>query len=256
MGTSRGNDLMKYYYLTDSSEKSLTPFFSKMVLSAGFAIVVIVSILVLIFWPRQPLAGFMIANKIPLGFFLICGAVLIVCGYVNLSCGCGEMIARHYFARYRTDVSTFEKEIDFLRYGLIEFLLHTLILLLPFLPLLILAASISVASFIVFLKAVCVLYTTSFLFRLVGFMVYLFWGRLSSLGYFTARLFMVVFVFGTFLFLPHINPLQVLYDLNERPDAIAWPFVLYMAFVIFTILLLIAANHKLVRRHINKEKTT
>jgi hypothetical protein len=247
---------MKYYYLTDNSEKSLTPFFSKMVLSASFVIVVIVSILVLIFWPRQPLAGFMIAHKIPLGFFLISGAVLIVCGYVNLSCGCGEMIARHYFARYRTDISTFEKEIDFFQYGLIEFLLHTLILLLPFLPLLILAASISVASFITFIKAVSILYSASLLFRLFGFMVYLFWGRLSSLGYFTARLFMVVFVFGTLLFLPHINPLQVLYDLNERPDAIAWPFVLYMAFVIFTILLLIAANHKLVGRHIKQEKTT
>jgi hypothetical protein len=128
--------------------------------------------------------------------------------------------------------------------------------LLPFLPLLVLAASISVASFITFLKAVCILYTASLLFRLFGFMVYLFWGRLSSLGYFTARLFMVVFVFGTLLFLPPINPLQVLYDLNERPDAIAWTFVMYMAFVIFAILLLIAVNHKLVGRHINQEKTT
>ena len=246
---------MKYYYLTDNSERSLTPFFSKLVLSAGFTSVVIVSILVLIFWPRQPLADFMIANKIPLGFFLVSGAVLIVYGYVNLSCGGGEMIARHYFVRYRTDVTTFEKEIDFLRYGLIEFLLHTLILLLPFLPLLILGASISVASIVSLFKVVCIVYTGALLFRLFGFMAYLLWGRLSSLGYFTGRLFMVVFVFGTLIFLPQINPLHVLYDLNEYPGAFAWQFVLYMGFVVFAILLLIAANHKLVRRHINQEKT-
>ena len=227
-----------------------------MVLSAGFAGVVVVSILLLLFWPREPLAGFIIANKIPLGFFLISGAILIVCGYVNLSCGCGEMIAKHYFVRYRTDVSTFEKEIDFFQYGLIEFLLHTLILLLPFIPLLILAASISISPFITFLKVVCILYSASLLFRLFGFLVYLLWGRLSSLGYFMARLFMVVFVFGTLLLLPHINPLQVLYDLNQRPGAFAWPFVLYMAFSFFLILLLIGANHNLVKRHINQEKAT
>jgi hypothetical protein len=34
------------------------------------------------------------------------------------------------------------------------------------------------------------------------------------------------------------------------------PFVLYMMAVLFAILLLIAANHFLVRRHINKEKMT
>ena len=256
MGTSRGNDFMKYYYLTDNSEKSLAPFFSKMVLSASFASVVIVGLLTLICWPRQPLGGYIIANKIPLVFVISFGAVLLIYCYVNLSCGCGEMIARHYFVRYRTDVSTFEKEIGFLQYGLIEFLLHTLILLLPFFPLLILAASISVASFISFLMAVCILYSASLLCRLFGFMVYLLWGRLSSLGYFTARVFMIVFVIGTFPFLPYINPLQVLYGLNERPDAIAWPFGFYMAFVIFAILLLIAANHKLVERDINREKTT
>ena len=246
---------MKYYYLTDDSEKSLAPFFSKMVLSAGFVGVVIVSALLLLFWPRNPISGFIMSDKMPLLFFLIFGATLIIYCYVSLCCGCGEMIARHYFVRYRTDISTFEKEIDFLQYGLIEFVLHSLILLLPFLPLLILAASITAAAFITFVQATLILYTTSLLCRMVGFMVYLFWGRLSSFGYFVARAFMVVFIFGTLLFIPYINPLQILYALNERPDGIGLPFVVYMAIVMSAILLLIAANHTLVRRHINAEKT-
>ena len=255
MGTSGGDDLMKYYYLTDNSEKSLAPFFSKIVLSAGFAGVVIVSALLLLFWPRNPISGFILSDKVPLVFFLIFGATLIIYCYINLCCGCGEMIARHYFVRFRYDTPTFEKEIDFLQYGLIEFVVHSLILLLPFLPLLILAASITAAAFITCVQAALILYTTSLLCRMVGFMVYLFWGRLSSLGYFVARAFMVVFIFGTLLFIPYINPLQILYALNERPDGIGLPFVVYMALVMSVILLLIAVNHTLVRRHINKEKT-
>jgi hypothetical protein len=248
---------MKYYFLTEDSEKSLAPFFSKMVLTASFISVVIISAILLIFWPRQPLADFIIVNKIPLAFFLIFAATLIIYCYVNLCCGSGDMIQRGYhIIKYRTDRSTFEKEIDFFRYGLIEFLLHTLILLLPFLPLLILAGSISAVSLITFVQAVFILYTASLLCRMFGFMVYLFWGRLSTLGYFVARAFMIVFIVGTFIFAPLINPLQFLYLLNESPNAMGLPFVLYMAIVMFATLLLILANHTLVRRHIKQEKTT
>ena len=248
---------MKYYFITDDSEKSLAPFFSKMVLSASFMSVVIISVILLICWPAEPLAGFIIVNKTPLAFFLIFGATLIVYSYVNLCCGSGDMIQSGYhIIKYRTDRSTFEKEINFFRYGLIEFLLHTLFLLLPFLPLLILAASISAVSLVAFVQALFILYTASLLCRMFGFMVYLFWGRLSTLGYFTARAFILIFIFGTFIFAPFINPLQVLYLLNESPSAMGLPFVLYMAIVMFATLLLILANHRLVKRHINQEKTT
>jgi hypothetical protein len=78
---------MKYYYLTDDSEKSLAPFFSKMVLSASFLSTVIIVVLMFVFWPRQPLSGFMFAERIPHTFFLIFGATLIVYSYVKLCCG-------------------------------------------------------------------------------------------------------------------------------------------------------------------------
>lgn len=255
MGASGGDDLMKYYYLTDNSEKSLAPFFSKMLLSAAFVGVVIVSALVLLFWPRNPISAFIISDKVPLFFFLIFGATLIIYCYVNLCCGCGELVARHYFIRYRTDTPTFEKEIDFLQYGLIEFVLHTAILLLPFLPLLILAASVTASAWVTFFQAAVILYATSLLCRMFGFMVYLIWGRLSTLGYFVARIFMVGFIFGTLLFFPYVNPLQILYALNKRPDGIGLPFVVYMALVLSAILIFIAANHTLVRNHISQEKT-
>ena len=93
----------------------------------------------------------------------------------------------YYMIKYRTDLATFEMKIDFLRYGLIEFVWHTLILLLPFLPLLIVAASVSAVSFTIFIAAMSILYAVSLLCRMFGFVVYLFWGRMSTLGYIVAR---------------------------------------------------------------------
>jgi hypothetical protein len=248
---------MKYYYLTDESEKSLAPFFSKTVLSASFVSVVLISVALLLVWPRQSLSAFVIANKVPLVFFLVFSAALTISAYVNLCCGCGDMTRRgYYIIRYRTDLATFEKEIDFLRYGLIEFLWHTLILLLPFLPLLILAASISAVTFTIFIAAVSTLYTVSLLCRMFGFVVYLFWGRMGTLGYIVARAFLIAYLFGTLLFVPSINPIQFLSLLGESPNGVGFPFFFYMAAVTATIVVLIAASHIMVKRHIGKEETT
>ena len=242
---------MKYYYLTDDSEKSLAPFFSKMVLAASFLVVVIIVAVMFVFWPRQPLSSFMIAEKIPHTFFLIFGATLIVYSYVNLCCGCGDMIQRGYhIIKYPTDKSTFEKEIGFYHYGLIEFLLHTLLLLLPFVPLLILPAAISAVSLITLIKAVSILFTASLVCRMFGFMVYLLWGRLSTLGYFVARTLMILFIFGTIFLAPFINPLRLLYLLNQRPNGIGLAFVYYMVIALGAILCLSITNHILVRRNI------
>ena len=244
---------MKFYYLTDDSEKSLAPFFSKMVLAASFLSVVMIVGLMFVFWPRRTLSSFMIAEAIPYTFFLIFGATLIVYSYVNLCCGCGDMIQRGYhIIKYPTDKSTFEKEIGFYQYGLIEFLLHTLILLLPFGPLLIVPAAVSAVSLTTFIKAVSILFTAALICRMFGFMVYLFWGRLSTLGYFVARAIMILFIFGTIFWAPFINPLRLLYLLNQRPNGTGVAFVYYMVIALLAILGLSITNHILVRHNIKK----
>ncbi len=244
---------MKYYYLTDDSEKSLAPFFSKTVLSACFVGVVGISMLLVISWPRQPLSDFIDENRIPMVFFIIFAATLIVNTYINLCCGCGELIRRgFYIIKYQTDITTYEKENDFLTYGLVSFLLHSQILLLLFLPHLILASSLSVVSFISFLKAISILLTAALLCRMFGFMVYLIWGRTSTIGYFVVRTFMILFIFGTYFFAPFLNPLQILYSLNKSTGDIGLSFTLYSTAVVLAILLLVGVNHFLVRRHIRK----
>jgi len=244
---------MKFYYLTDESEKSLAPFFSKRVLETIMGGVAIVGVFLIIFWSRRPLAELMAAGDTPTIFFLIFAATLIVYSYVNLCCGGGELVRRGYhMMNYRTDKPTHEKEIAFYRYGMIEFILHTLVLLLPFLPLLSLAAFSSALSMTPFIMAVSVLFATSLFCRLSGFLAYLIWGRSSTLGYFVARVSMIFFVLATLFFAPAVNPLRLLYLLNQNPDSSSYLFATYMAAVSFAILILILISNALVRRHINK----
>jgi hypothetical protein len=215
--------------------------------------VAIVSAFLIVFWSRRPLSELIASGNEPIIFFLIFAATLIINSYVNLCCGSGEMIRKGYHViNYQTDKPTYEKEIDFYRYAMIEFLLHTLFLLLPFLPLLSLAACKSAVSMITFIMAVCVLYTAALFCRMSGFLVYLFCGRSSTLGYFAARALMIFFVFATILSAPAINPLQLLYRLNQSPNSRGYSFEIYMVVVLFLILILILVNNVLVRRHINE----
>ena len=245
---------MKFYYLSDDSKKNLAPFFAREVLQALMTSVVIVGAVLIVFWPRQPLAEFVMTNRSPTVFFLVFAAALIVHSYVNLSCGGGEMIRQGYhMMSYKTDRPTYEIEFTFYRYGLIEFFLHTLILLLPFLPILSLAGFISATSLITFLMAVTVLLTTSLLCRMAGFLAYLVWGRYSTIGYFAARAMMIFFVFATLLFAPLINPLHLLYRLNQSPGDADFAFTVYLVAVTLANSVLILVDSLLVRRHINKK---
>ena len=244
---------MKFYFLTDESEKSLAPFFSKRVLETVMTGAVIVGACLVVFWPRRPLPDFIATGNQPTILFLIFAATLIVNSYINLCCGSGDMIRKGYrIINYQTDKITYEKEISFFRYGMVEFLVHTLILLLPFLPFLSLAGFSSDISMASFIMAISVLYTTSLLCRLSGFLVYLSWGRSSTLGYFAARALMIVFVFATILFAPAANPLQLLYLLNKSTNSVGFPFGIYMAIVLSAIISLILANNAIVRRHMDK----
>ena len=246
---------MKLYFLTDETEKSLAPYFSKRMLDTVMGSVVIVGILLIVFWSRRPLSDFVASGKEPNIFFLIFAAALIVNSYINLCCGGGELVRRGYhMMNYHTDMPTYEKEIEFYRYGLIEFLLHTFLLLLPLLPLLSLAAFSTAVSLLTFITAVSVLYTAALFCRMSGFLIYLSWGRSSTLGYFAARSLMIFFIFATILFAPAVNPLQLLYRLNINPNIGGYPFAIYMVGVLSAILVLIIVNSALVRRHINKNR--
>lgn len=245
---------MNVYYLTDESEKSLAPFFSKRILKAVMAGVTIVAAMLVISWPRRPFSEIIAAADEPVTFFLVYSAALIVNSYISLCCGGGDMIRKGYhIISYQPDKPTWEKEIDFYRYGLVQFVLHTLLLYLPFMPLLAATAfSMAVPGSAVFMAA-GVLYTTSLTCRLIGFLIYLWRGRASTLGYFAARLLMILFVFATIFPLPVLNPLRILYRLHHHPTDSGYPFAIFMAVVSFVIFVLILWSSLLVRRYMQKE---
>jgi hypothetical protein len=204
---------------------------------------------------RRPFTEFIATDTQPKIFFLIFAVTLIVNSYVNLCCGSGSLVRKGYhMINYQADQPTYEIEIDFYRYVLIEFLLHVALLLLPFLPMLCLAAFSAAVSMATFIVAVSVLYTSALFCRMSGFLVYLSWGRSSTLGYFAARVVMIFFVFATVVLVPAVNPLQLLYRLNQSPQNTGYPFAIYMAAVWFAVFVLILANNALVRRHINKNR--
>jgi len=249
---------MKYYFLTDESERSLAPFFSKIMVAAPFFCVLTVSGFILLLWPRQSLYSYIGSNSAPILFFLGFGATHLLLAYVSLCCGRGELSLKNYYSRYGSDVSTYEKEFDFMRYGLVAALIHTLILILVCLPVLILCAAVSCMSLIGFIKALFIVYTASLFCRLAGFLCYLFWGRLSALGYVAARLVMIAFVFGTYAFARNINPLHILYTMNTGPGGMGayldHAYGIYMVSVGLAIIFLVGTNHILVGRSIDQEK--
>ena len=86
-----------------------------------------------------------------------------------------------------------------------------------------------------------------------GFLVYLCWGRTSTLGYFAARALMVIFIFATIFFAPAVNPLQLLYRLNYNPYNQGHLFAVYMTVVLLAIFILVLVNNALVKQYINKK---
>jgi hypothetical protein len=258
---------MNFTYFTDESEKSLSPFFSPITMSLLFKSVFIVSGILLVFTPWSDFMSFIHRNKVPLLFFELFTATLILHSYINLRCGRGEMVKRRYLdSEYHIiESATFEKENDFFQYGLIEFCLHTLFLMLPFLPLLMFSASISGVSLPAFAKACSIVLTASLLCRMFGFIMYLVRGRKSSFGFLLTRTFLIIFLFGTAAFVPAINPILIIYEMNSSLQRVnttlhdlgllvTSSYVVYMATVLSVIVILVIVSQILVRHYMRKEK--
>lgn len=222
-----------------------------------FNSVLIVCGVLLLFWPWKNLAGFISQQKNPLTFFYVFTAMLVILAYFHLRCGQGEMMKGDYYATIRSkEVSSFEKEQDFLKYGLVEFVIHVILLLLPFLPLLILAASVSAISSLDFLNACAIVLATSFLCRVFGFFIYLVRGRFSSLGYFFSRIFLALYLFATITLAPAANPILNIYRFNKNLQNIEFSVENALLFYVTTLgasSVFIVLNQILIKRHLRKD---
>jgi len=245
---------MKFDYLTDNSEKSLAPFFSAKMLVVTFNSIWILGLILIILWPRRALFLFVMGHRIPLSFFVVFAVALLVNSYVNLRCGRGEIFQHRLSSRLAMEnIVTFEEMRDFFSYSFVAFLLHTLFLLLFLLPLLIVSAAISAVTPVVLIKALSIIFTASLSCRMFGFLVFLLWGRWRFVGYLTTRIFYIFFIFATGAFAGYVNPvlLHAFYggQASFAPLS-ANAYSIYMIVVTSAILLLAAANQRMVRRNV------
>lgn len=248
---------MKLAALIDDSEQAFSPLLSKRMLSILFNSILIVCGLLLLFWPWKNLVSFISQQKIPLTFFQVFTATLVILAYIHLRCGGGEMRKSNYYAStYSQEVSSLEMEQDFLKYGLVEFVMHVILLLLPFLPLLMLAASVSAISLFHFLDACAIVLAAAFLCRVCGFFIYLLVGRFSSLGYFCSRIFLALYLFATITLAPAINPILNIYRFNKNLQNIGFSVENALLFYVTTLgasSVFVALNYLLIRHHLRSQ---
>jgi hypothetical protein len=252
---------MRFDYITSDTEKFLAPFFSPRILSITFNCIWILGLLLMLLWPQKDLFNFIEEQKIPLNFLGIFGATLLINSYVNLRFGRGEMSPDDFFiGTARKEVVTFEEEHDFLANGLVEFLLHTLLLLLLLLPILVFSATISSVTPQIFVKAFSILFTSSVLCRMFGFLMYLLCGKRNLVGYLLARIFFISFVFATGFFAAFVNPILLIRSLHRGEEILGRfsmsAYSLHMIIVTSAILFLTLANQAMVRRAMHKERLT
>lgn len=249
---------MDFDYLTNDSEKSLVPFFFPRILFASYGMVFMIGVLCLLAWPRNSSLYLVSVNSIPSHFFLTAAVSLIACAYVSLHCGRGDLVKRSYLGRLKKEERPLETERSFLTYGLIEFFLHSLFLLFPFVPLWILSAATSGIPLPDMAGAVCVIFSAAFLCRMFGFTTYLVWGWWNVAGYLTGLIVSIYFIFISALFTPRVNPVLLLYKLNRSGGDTAFFFTEtysgYMAVIVPAILFFILLNFLLVQGQRRKEQ--
>lgn len=213
----------------------------------------IVSGVVILSWPRHTLFHYIDSGNGPLLFFLSFSASLVILSYINMLCGRGELIKSDFPSYHQKEWVVREKELPFLRYGLPVMTIHTLFILLPFLPVLIIASAVSGISPAAFTQALSMLIIASLLSRFFGFFLILLLGRFSSAGYLLNRGFIAIYLFGTAAFAPVFNPLHILYDLHKTGPLLESYFfhlaasLMLLAVLAFTCMLMI-------NRHIHMEK--
>ena len=249
---------MQWDYLYDESEKTLAPFFSESIMLYNFRCLIITCLVLLAMWPRLPFYHFLEISHPPLLFFQVFSAVTILCSYLSLRCGRGEMVLSDHFSVYYKEEPCFEKERNFFTYGLMGFLLHTVFLVLPYVPILIIATTVSWIPFVFFGQAIIVLYSSALLCRMMGFVFYLIGGKMSYSGYFIARVFIIIYLFATTLFDGRINPLNFFFRLNKYTKATGSPFDsmfgYYAAVTGIALCILMFICHVLIARHNHRMK--
>ncbi len=218
---------MKIADLTQNSDKSLTPFWHKELLNVTFYSLLL---LVIVFFAAYPwktnVASYMRQSNGPFVFFPVFACAAVIYSYLNVRCGKGEFILTDAYVETYNEtappiVST-EEERSVWAYVLPMFAAHTLCLLLPALPIFLLATVISGLPFTACWAGIGIVFTLAFCARMIGLLILLLFGRGSMFAYFLSRASIALLFFATIFAGAAYNPLRCLYDLHAGLVARAW----------------------------------
>jgi hypothetical protein len=257
MATPTGSKTMRRQLLLDDGPKSLAPIFSIKVSTIAAVSMIIVCTVLILTWPRQAPYMFVLASRTPQTFLIVSALILIICSYTSLYAGRGELIenSRIYMQLYQ-NVLTWEETLGFFSHGLPVALFQLVIFATFFAPPLFVSAALVQVPASLLWRFVCLILATAFLCRMAAFLCFLLWGRWHILGWIATRLFYILFMFGSLPFTPYLNPLRVLYEpMRVTPNQLPGmgkTYNLYMAVVLFTILVLIIINYAIWRHNRNK----
>ncbi len=244
---------MKFDYLLKNEPKHLAAFFHPSVASVSFGCVWILTLLLVLFWPKSSLVNFIKEFRMPIAYLGTFTCIMLVHSYLSLKIGLGEMHSDDYFTRLeRKGIVLFEEENNFIPYGFIEFILHTLFMISLTLPLLIISAAVSGIEPGAFFKSLAVIFTASLICRTFSFLMYLCFGQWNRWGRFFTRLFFAIFFLSTFAFAFFINPIFNLYLFHVGPESFSKApentYFLYILGVTGVILALTLINQIIIRR--------
>lgn len=219
MSLVRDVEIMSIADFTKQTEKSLTPFWQANLLDAIVYSLLILSIVFFMFYPwTVNVASYMRQSKGPFVFFPVFATAAVVYAYLNLRCGKGEfvVITAHVDAHNETlpPVVSTEEARPVFGYALPIFFLHTLWLLLPALPIYLLATAVSGLPFTACWAGIGLIFALALCARLIGFLLLLLFGRGSLFAYFLSRTLLALLLFATILTGSAYNPLRCLYDLH------------------------------------------
>jgi hypothetical protein len=251
---------MGFDYVTNSDEKILSPFFSPRMISVTFKSTLLIGIIMIVSWPNIELVSYIRNSDYPVLFSRTFIAAIIIKSYLNIRCGRGELYAEENIYKLKTGETTpNELEKNFFSYGLIQAILHNVLLMFFMLPILAVSASTSGISISTFCKACLVLFTSSMACRMFGFLVYPFYRKNSGIGYIIIRILYLFFMFATLYLAPYVNPIRIVNYLHSGETMIIFgninPYQVYMLTVWIIILFLVIANYFMVRNFSSSAKT-
>lgn len=204
---------------TTRHNKSLTPFWQANLLNATLYGLLVLSIVFFMSYPwKTNIASYMRQGKGPFIFFPVFAAAAVIYTYLNMRCGKGEFVVItacvDSYNETLPPLVCAEEEHGVFRYALPIFLLHTLFLLLPSLPILLLATAISGLPFSSCWIAIGMIFVTALCARWFGFLLLLLFGHGSMFAYFATRIMMTLLLVATVSTTPAYNLMLGLYELH------------------------------------------